>query len=238
MSSKECCKQLLSNSEIEKTYDNSNKLNLYDYKYNGVEIFPTCNNKNIKNVTLDIKKDDIVISELVERTYLNSEKLMSCNKSARVACHKFFIIKDKYKGGIAKELHNSECKIYSENKIKEIHLHAIDDGVVVWLRLGFIIVSNNSLQIVYEKFMEYLENIKNLSDNELDIINNSFMNNDLSINIKAFKKTDIEHYFYHKDKREDILNFTNWFQDNIDSNQFDKSEDDKPAIKMYKEVPC
>lgn len=220
-----CKNSLLSNSDIIALYENSMKLNHDSYTHAVISSGECLTNQ--KNVSLVLMNEEEELSKMINRMYFKNHPLVASQNKGNVAYHQYFVLKEEYIGkGIAKALHKSELSIY-QNKIDEIQLHAICDGIISWIRLGFSFSIPDSKYLVYENLMNYLETIKKLSDDKLDEINDLFFSEDGSINENAFREIEREQYFLNGN------NFTTWFlNQNIDL----PNEEQKPTIKMYKEV--
>lgn len=243
---KECDKKLLSNKDIKSIYENKERSIHSDFSDINILNF-NCPQKNIKTVELQLMDDAKAISSAIVREYYQGHKLfkkINDDEKNNVAYHKVFVLDKDYRGkGIAEAIHKRELTIYALKNIKEIHTHAVCDGVITWVRLGFNIVHNDSKQLIYESLMTYLEVVKKLPDKELDEIEGQFLINDYEIDESAFRNIESNLYF-HKIKNENRtatspeeyieMNFTTWFFDNC---IYDIPEIEKNAtIAMYKEL--
>lgn len=225
--SEACAKKLLANKYIEAIYED--KLSLYHDEYTHVIInnLKCCHNS--KTVDLSIMKDEEKISDLVKISYLSNHDLVSDGSKGRIVYYHLIILKENFIGkGIIKAIHcNSALSIY-KNKFEEIQLHAICDGIISWIRLGFSFAIEDSKYLVYESLMRYLEEVKQIPEDKLDEIEELFINNDGTLNEDAFRKIDKDLYFFNTNS------FTKWlYNENI---RLSDEEDQKPTIKMYKKI--
>lgn len=228
--------KFLKDSKIYEIYENSEQERNEFYTH--VNIIECDTSKsNIKKVKLQLMDNSTIISKTkIEREY-NSKKELFSNPDGekdKVAYHVSFELIDGYLGNeIAKDIHEKELEIYSSENIKEIHLYAWNDGIVVWLKLGYKYMNKDSIQLVVESLMLYLETVKKVPEAELDNIYNALYDGKpltedklKSINTEYYKKTD------------DIVGFTKWYENNYREEGINWEEFDYcyPALGMYKEV--
>ena len=223
-----CENKLLPNVDIKSIYENNEKLKHDDYTHIIINDGKCLSNQ--KHVFLNLMNLTNQISLLIERIYHENYKLEHKDEKGNVAYHKYFMLdKSNIGKGIAKAIHDSELEIYKD-KIDEIQLHAICDGIISWIRLGFSFVVADSKYLVFENFMNYLETIKKLNDSELDDIENLFLDGDGIVDENIFRKINKELYF------SENSNFTTWFVNQYQFDNMSDEEDQKPTMKMYKEV--
>lgn len=192
---------------------------------------------NIKKVKLQLMDNLTIISKTkIEREY-NSKKELFSNPNGekdKVACHISFELVDEYLGNeIAKDIHEKELEIYSSENIKEIHLYAWNDGIVVWLKLGYKYMNKDSIQLIAESLMLYLETVKKLSEEELDNIYNA-LHDGKPLTEDKIKSIDTQYY----KKSDSIVGFTKWYEDNyrVEGINWEEFDYCYPALGMYKEV--
>jgi len=156
------CNDILSDSDIEKIYQN------FD-----LELDSDCTNNNEKSVICDIKKDNKLINETkIGRTYYREYDLIKYIFKGKVAKHDMFILKAEYRNkGIAKSIHNNEMDIYQKNNFKQIQLEAAFDGIIVWKKLGFNYVNKNAERNLITAWKKYAKDILKLSTKEIIKIN-------------------------------------------------------------------
>jgi len=215
-----CKKKLLANNQIEAIYDN--KMYLYSPHFTNIIIDDCTTCRGSKEVSLSLFNDIKKVSHIIQRIYYSKE-ILHDKQIGKVSYHKIFLLNEK-QVGIAKVIHNLEYQIYKQNQIKEIQLHAICDGLIVWVRLGFSFSIKDTMYLVYEKFMEYLEVIQVLSETELDGIQTQF---DFDVE-NGFRLIDKSLYFNSKQ------NFTDWFLSQ--NKKFSTLETHTPCVSMYKEI--
>jgi GNAT superfamily N-acetyltransferase len=74
----------------------------------------------------------------LDRHVVPSAKLRGAARWGRVAYNEMFQICEQYRRqGFGRALHTAELSRYAAWAIEEIHVEAVDDGLVVWPRLDF-----------------------------------------------------------------------------------------------------
>lgn len=128
------------------------------------------NSKQEVDFDLIIDQNTINIQP-VQRIYYESKELRGKkDSSGKVAKHDFLILKDMYRGGRGKAIHESEYTVYKEHELfDEIQVDAAWSGVIVWRRIGLEYAGKDTENNITRNFLiPYLMEIKNLSDTEFD----------------------------------------------------------------------
>ena len=145
------CHHIISDSDIEKIYNIT--------KISSFHIETTCYDINRKGANIDIYSDsDKMNSTDITREYHDDYELRGTStlELGKVALHKTFFLKKEYrKDGIADSLFWREIDIYKDNGFKEIHLDAVEDGVIVWRSLGYRYLDENTEVNLMTRWYEY-----------------------------------------------------------------------------------
>lgn len=110
---------------------------------------------------------DIINIQQVQRIYYESKKLRGkTNTFGKVAKHEFLILKDMYRGGRGKQIHESEYEAYKNHQLfEEIQVDAAWSGIIVWRRIGLEYVGKDTeINLIRNFLIPYLLEIKGLSD--------------------------------------------------------------------------
>ena len=146
------CHHIISDSDIENIYD-----------VNGVSSYETdidCINVSSKSARIDIfsSTGDKINETYIEREYYEDYELRGTRelKLGKVALHQTFFLKEMYQRlGLATSFFWKEINIYRDNGFKEIHLDAVEDGVIVWRTLGYKYLDENTEHTLMRWWYEY-----------------------------------------------------------------------------------
>jgi len=178
------CDYIISDDDIKEIYDSVTSYNLESKPW-GVR----CDDKNSKNIKIDLKIDDDELTHLdipIRREFFHSKSLYNQDSCGKVAEHIIFRINEKYrKQGIAKAIHESELKIYKRNSFQQIQLNASFEGVLVWSKLFYKYKDEDDEQEILMELWTYLKQVHLLS---LDVLSSKMFKkkNLKDINIKYF----------------------------------------------------
>ena len=131
------CNDLINDSDIEAIYKPCRCID-------DVMIKSYCEGSDKKISKVNIYKSNVLVNiKPIERNYLRNAPLRSMRGSGKIAIHKLFVLKDKYRGKkfnnktISANFHEKEMEIYRQNKFVEIQLEAAWSGITHWPKLGF-----------------------------------------------------------------------------------------------------
>jgi len=87
----------------------------------------------------DVNRERVLDAPLARKVH-RSYPLHSVRANGPVVYNALFRIKASFKGrGLAKSLYTAEGALYRKWGLKEIHINALDDGLVVWVKkFGFL----------------------------------------------------------------------------------------------------
>lgn len=149
------CHHIISDSDIRNIYDIS--------KISNADIETVCNDMNSKSIKVDIYFDlDKMNSTYITREYYDEYELRGTRtlELGKVALHQTFFLKEEYqRTGIADSLFLKEISTYSDNAFKEIHLDAVEDGVIVWRSLGYRYLDESTEVNLMVRWYEYFYTI-------------------------------------------------------------------------------
>lgn len=215
--SKYDCDDILNNDDIKKIY------NVKEIKK--AKLTTDCDSDDKKGMDIDIFNDiEQINSAFILRNYYRNKSYLKKEGSGKVAEHVQCYFHDKYKSfGLGSKLSKREKKVYLENNFSQIHLNnASADGIIVWRKLGFEYVDENTERIILSLWHAYLTDELNLNKTNLkEYIN--LINNILTI--KAIDKK----YLYEglpANKR----TFTKWYSDKVNN---DDNLDKEISTQMY-----
>ena len=221
---------IVTNNDIKNIYEVSDNI-----LFNSATIIKSkCNeSKESKELSLELHKDSILLTELFNRIYFEKKELISSGEIDKVVFHKNFELKEAIESGqgYTKLLHPLEYDYYKEHGFKEIQLAAIEDGLIVWLKCGFRISDKESINLLFSSFKEYIISVKKNVE-FAKTIDETFLNEygDLDIDEDFFIEEDLKEYFF-----DESINFTDWFSSKISSTVLEQ-EHKIGCIHMYKEV--
>ena len=149
------CHHIISDTDIEHIYD-IKKVSSYDISID-------CVNKVKKSVSIDIFLNaDKLNKTYITREYRENYELRGTTevKLDKVALHQTFFLKEEYQNkGLATDFFEKELEIYRKNGFKEIHLDAVEDGIIVWHKLGYIYLDEDTEYSLMRWWYEYFNTI-------------------------------------------------------------------------------
>jgi len=150
------CHHIISDIDIENIYK------IKEVSYCDINI--NCIDEFIKSSTIDIysEKKDRLNKTYIAREYHENYELRGTKelKVGKVALHQTFFLKEEYqKLGLATAIFEKEKDIYRENGFKEIHLDAVEDGVIVWRTLGYKYSDEDTEYMLMRWWYEYFTTI-------------------------------------------------------------------------------
>ena len=103
----------------------------------------------------DANREQVLEAPLVRKVY-RSRPLRSVRSNGPVAYNALFKIKARFKGqGLAKHLYAAEGELYKKWGVKEIHIVAHEDGLVVWIKkFGFLPRRPGALATMYASWAQ------------------------------------------------------------------------------------
>jgi len=145
------CHHIISDFDIEKIYNIT--------KISSFNIETTCYHINRKSAKIDIYiGSDKMNSTDITREYHDGYELRGSStlELGKVALHQTFFLKEEYqRNGIADSFFMKEKSIYLDNGFKEIHLDAVEDGIIAWRSLGYEYLDENTEVNLMLKWYEY-----------------------------------------------------------------------------------
>jgi len=209
------CNQLISDSDIEKIYQDDNLITSNQI------CTAICKNNDIKNTNIHIFHQQNYMCQLNENTpiireYHKNYKLASptsIDDNGKVALHEQFLLKPEFRNQkVATNVHRKELETYRKLGFKEIQLEAEMDGLIVWQKMFFKFKDEKNISFIKIAIQKYLETIKHMSNKDIDSI----------IKRKPFK-VPIEHLVTTDENK----HFSNWIYDEYP---------EMGIIEMYKEL--
>jgi len=163
------CHHIISDRDIEKIYKITQ---ISRYK-----ISIECHDKNIKTLKIDIYSDSdrMNLGSITREYHIDYElRGIETSEMGKVALHQTFFLKESYqKKNIARSLFDQEITIYANNEFNEIHLDAIEDGVIVWRSLGYKYLDESTEENLMIRWYEYFHTIfSDIPENERMFIMN------------------------------------------------------------------
>ncbi len=157
------CHSIISDEDIEKIYDIP--------KISSFDIVTDCLDKSKKSAKIDIFKDSKRLNTTyITREYDENYELRGTTESTlgKVVLHQtFFLQEENQKLGLATSLFWKELDIYRNNDFNEIHLDAIEDGIIVWHSLGYHYLDESTEANLMIRWYEYfVETFDEISEEE------------------------------------------------------------------------
>jgi GNAT superfamily N-acetyltransferase len=145
------CHHIISDSDIENIYGIT--------KISSFDIETTCYGIERKSAKIDIYSDTAKMNLTdITREYHDDYELRGTEilELGKVALHQTFFLKEEYqRNGIADSLFLKEIRIYREKGFKEIHLDAVEDGVIAWRSLGYSYLDESTEVNLMLRWYEY-----------------------------------------------------------------------------------
>lgn len=157
------CNHIISDTEIENIYKKSQyydvQLQRKDCRFNDTS----------KYVFIEVKKDnEIILDKPIIWDYLKESRLFKNAPHSgygKVAKYEQIEIKSKFRDEkIAKHFDTKAYEVYKRNNFKEIQMHAIKDGIIVWPKLFYQFVNPNDEKKLLMEFEKYLFDIHSIVD--------------------------------------------------------------------------
>ena len=137
-------------NDLEKTYDFSHALNA---RRECKELTQQPQQSLVWAIRFFDQNDEpILYGELKREVFAEFPLTSEPGSRAAIAQNKLFWLADSFKKqGFARAIYEREMALYRSWGIREIHLTAVDDGLVVWIkRFGFLPVKPDLLEEDYE----------------------------------------------------------------------------------------
>lgn len=145
-------KEIIPKERLEQVYSNGGE-------FKGVIISCDCTPSE-QSVKIELLQKEEVLSErMIERVYQASKPLYNSNEHGKVANHKWFVLKEEYRNQkISSKIQVNELDTYRECGIKQVHLDAAYEGIIVWSKSGFkFVTQSDENKIRHELFLFFLE---------------------------------------------------------------------------------
>ena len=183
------CDKMISDNQILEAYTISEIIP--KFRVSSYESNPKCVDENHKSSLIYLTKNN---SDVLQHCCIHNEYFLIENEKT-VKLHNITIKNTLRRDRLAKKIIYKNKEIYKQNGFKSIVLKAINDGVVVWKKLGFEFDNITDEKIVIKQFNIYLREIKGI--------------NEKFVNIKQVPKD----YFF-----DESINFTDWLSSKNDAN--------------------
>ncbi len=157
-----------------------------------------------------ISNQEIININPIQRIYYKEKVLRSRkNENGKVAKHDFLILKNNFRGGRGRKIHDSEFEMYSQHQLfDEIQVDAAWGGIIAWRRIGLEYADKSTENnIINNFFLPYLLEIKKLSNADLT----TAMNDLNLVGIKGINKNLMNHSL----PLESVLSMFTSINDNI-----------------------
>lgn len=159
----------------------------------GIDVKNNDNGTLEQKVSFDLTNNQEIINiNPIQRIYYKEKILRSKkNENGKVAKHDFLILKNSFRGGRGRKIHDSEFEIYSQHKLfDEIQVDAAWGGIIAWRRIGLEYADKSTENNIINNFLiPYLLDVKKLNDEDFT----RAMNDLNSLGIKEIDKNLMNH---------------------------------------------
>jgi len=157
------CHHIISDEDIEKVYDIP-EISSYDIETN-------CFDQSKKSAKIDIfQKTKKLNKSYITIEYCQNYELRGTAESILgkvVLCQTFFLEEEHQNLGLATSLFWKERDIYRNNNFNEIHLDAIEDGIIVWRSLGYNYLDDSTeANLMIRWYQYFVETFDEISEQE------------------------------------------------------------------------
>lgn len=175
------CNSIISDENIKEAFNTDNiKASFMKATY--------CERDDIKTAFIDIEKNG---KKLLEHCCIHKEYIKDIDYKF-VKLQGIRIKTNLRNSGISKKIIKRNIKIYRKENFKCIKLNAIQDGMIVWSKLGFKFDNIKDERTILRYFRDYLNEIKKIKNK----------------GYTSIKSIDSSDFFDSK------INFTDWLSEN------------------------